>query len=239
MTRSPRSGPDRRPARRRRWGRRALLLRFLTAVGPAVISIVLRVLGRTLRIALVNFDELSGTWARGEQVIIAFWHNRLLMMPLAANGARICVLVSHHRDGEIATRALSHWGIHAVRGSATRGAVGGFQRLVNAYRQGYSLAVVPDGPRGPCCVAKPGVIHLARTTGAPIFPVTYAASRAVRLRSWDRLIIPLPFSRVTIVVGEPVRVPRAAAAEQMEAHRLQLERCLNELTRAAETRLAA
>lgn len=238
MTSSAKRESTRLGVRRRPWGRR-VLLRFLTAVGPAVISVVLRVLGRTLRITLVNFDELSGAWARGEQVIVTFWHNRLLMMPFAANGARICVLVSHHRDGEIATRALSHWGIHAVRGSVTRGAVGGFQRLVNAYRQGYSLAVAPDGPRGPRYAAKPGVIHLAKATGAPIFPATYAASRALRLRSWDRLIIPLPFSRVTIAVGDPVRVSRAAAAEQMEEHRLRLERCLNELTRAAETRLAA
>jgi lysophospholipid acyltransferase (LPLAT)-like uncharacterized protein len=75
-------------------------------------------------------------------VIIAFWHNRLLMMPIAAAGRPICILNSQHRDGEIATRVASRWNVRSVRGSATRGAVAGFLSLVRAYREGFSLAVV-------------------------------------------------------------------------------------------------
>ena len=125
-----------------------------------------------------------------------------------------------------------------VRGSVTRGAVAGFKRLLAEYRNGYSLAVVPDGPRGPRYAAKPGVIHLARATGAPVFPVTFAASRAAHLRSWDRLIIPLPFARVAIVFGQPLYVDRHAAEEQLEECSCTLEARLNELGRAAESKLA-
>ncbi len=226
-------------APRRRWPRwHKSLLRSIAPLAPPVVNAALSALFRTLRVRLVDEEDLFSRWARGEKVIVAFWHNRMLMMPLAARGQRVCILVSLHRDGEIATRALSRRGIHVVRGSVTRGAVAGFKRLLAEYRNGYSLAVVPDGPRGPRYAAKPGVIHLARATGAPVFPVTFAASRAAHLRSWDRLIIPLPFARVAIVFGQPLYVDRHAAEEQLEECRCTLETRLNELGRAAESKLA-
>jgi lysophospholipid acyltransferase (LPLAT)-like uncharacterized protein len=172
-------------------------------------------------------------------VIVAFWHNRLLMMPLLAAGVPVSIMVSHHRDGEIATRALALWGIRTVRGSSTRGGVSGFLRLVEAFRRGDTLAVIPDGPRGPRYEAKPGVIRLAKATGATIFPVSCAVSRSLNLRSWDRLIIPLPFARVAFLAGEPIDVSRSAQGADLEAHRCDLANQLTELTRAAELRLAA
>jgi hypothetical protein len=215
------------------------LLRLASAVGPFLASAALRALGWTLRRRLVDAGDLFRRWERGERVIVAFWHDRLLVMPLFAEGVPVCALASQHRDGEIATRALATWGIHMVRGSATRGAVGGFLRLVHAFRAGYNLAVIPDGPRGPRHSAKPGVIRLAKATGAPIFPVSYAASRSVRLGSWDRLMIPLPFARVTVIVGEPVVVARGAGEPELEEHRRTLETRLGELGRIAEDRLGA
>jgi lysophospholipid acyltransferase (LPLAT)-like uncharacterized protein len=129
--------------------------------------------------------------------------------------------------------------VATVRGSASRGAVGGFLRLVDAYRRGHDLAVLPDGPRGPRYVAKPGVVHLAKAVGSPIFPVAYAASRAARLRSWDRLIIPLPFARVLVQIGEPLEVPSHANAEQLDRCRAELEHRLIALTQAVESQVAA
>jgi lysophospholipid acyltransferase (LPLAT)-like uncharacterized protein len=210
-----------------------------SSVGPFLASATLRALGRTLRLRLVDAEDLFARWRRGERVIVAFWHDRLLVMPLFARGVPVCVLVSQHRDGEIATRALAAWGIHMVRGSATRGAVSGFLRLVQAFRTGYNLAVIPDGPRGPRHRAKPGVIRLAKATGAPIFPVSYAASRSLRLGSWDRLMIPWPFARVTVMVGEPLLVARAAEDGELEDGRRALEERLRALGRMAEDALAA
>jgi lysophospholipid acyltransferase (LPLAT)-like uncharacterized protein len=211
---------------------------LLTSVAPLLLSGALRLLAKTVRIEYLHGEELFGRWARGEQLIVAFWHNRVVMMPIPSRGRKLCIMNSQSRDGEIATRALARWGIRSVRGSATRGGAAGFMRLVNAYRAGYDLAVVPDGPRGPRYVVKPGVIHLARVTGAPIVPVTYAASRIRQLRSWDRLIIPLPFSRVLYVIGEPLRVPRDADDRDLEALRCELEARLNTITQAAETEVA-
>ena len=222
------------PAPKGRHPWRAFFLDLLTAVGPVLISGVLHLLALTIRIRHLETAELFARLQRGEQVIAAFWHNRAVMMPIANRGYKLCVLNSQSRDGEIATRALARWGIRSVRGSATRGGVGGFLQLLRAYRDGYNLAVVPDGPRGPRYVVKAGVIHLARATGATIFPVTYAATRQRRLRSWDRLIIPLPFARVTYIAGEPLQVPRHATDADVETLRRELETRLNRITEAAE-----
>jgi hypothetical protein len=210
------------------------LLRALTIVAPFFISGALRLLAWTVRIRYVDADELFARWQCGEQLIVAFWHNRVVMMPIAHRSRKVCIMSSQSRDGEIATRALARWGIRSVRGSATRGGASGFLQLVRAYRDGYDLAVVPDGPRGPRYVVKPGIIHLARATGAPIFPVSYAATRRCQLRTWDRLIIPLPFARVAYVAGEPLLVPRHASDADVETLRRELEARLNRVTDTAE-----
>ena len=227
------SGGTKFPAKKDRpWRKPAL--RLLTVVAPYLISGALRLLSKTVRIRFANAEELFARWERGEQVIVAFWHDRVAMMPIAYGGRRLCIMNSQHRDGEIATRALARWGIRSVRGSASRGGAVGFMQLVKAFRDGYDLAVVPDGPRGPRHVAKAGVIYLARATGAPIFPVSYAATRRRQLRSWDRLMIPLPFSGILFVVGEPLAVPRHTADDEIDVKRKVLEARLNEITQSAE-----
>jgi lysophospholipid acyltransferase (LPLAT)-like uncharacterized protein len=223
--------------RDRPWRKRAL--RLLTVIAPYLISGALQLLSKTVRIRFANVEELFARWERGEQVIVAFWHDRVVMMPIAYRGRKLCIMNSRHRDGEIASRALARWGIRSVRGSASRGGAVGFIQLVNAFRDGYDLAVVPDGPRGPRHVAKPGVIHLARATGAPVFPVSYAATRKRRLHSWDRLMIPLPFSSILFVAGEPLAVPRHTPDDEIDAKRQLLEARLDEITQAAEAGVTA
>jgi lysophospholipid acyltransferase (LPLAT)-like uncharacterized protein len=211
----------------------------LARLAPPLLRVVLRLLRSTLRIDTVGDETLRARWARGERAIVSFWHNRLLMLPLIAAGQPMCILVSHHRDGEIATNLLGAWGVTTVRGSASRGAVAGFLRLVDAYRHGHNVAVLPDGPRGPRYVAKPGVVRLAKAVDSPIYPISWAANRVARLRSWDGLIIPLPFARVRIQVGEPLEVPPHASAEQLECCRGELERRLIALTESVEAAVAA
>lgn len=212
---------------------------FLARLAPPVLRFALRLLRWTLRVDTVGGEVLQSRWARGERAIVSFWHNRLLMLPLVAAGQPICIMVSHHRDGEIATNLLGAWGVTTVRGSASRGAVAGFLRLVAAYREGHNVAVLPDGPRGPRYVAKPGVVRLAKAVGSPIFPISYAADRVARLRSWDGLMIPLPFARVRIAIGEAIEVPPQASPEQLEACRAELERRLQALSESVEAALAA
>jgi hypothetical protein len=208
---------------------------LFVVLGAAVLHVALRILGWTTRKRFIDGEDLLGRFARGEPVILAFWHGRMAMMGFAYHGRKACIMNSQHRDGELITRAIRRFGIEVVRGSSTRGWVGGMKGLLQAQRRGCDLVVVPDGPRGPRCRAKSGVVQLARATGLPIYPVSYAASRSRTLRrSWDWLMLPLPFTRVNYVVEAPVRIGRGATKSEMEEARLTLEARLNRATRRAD-----
>jgi lysophospholipid acyltransferase (LPLAT)-like uncharacterized protein len=218
------------PARRRRDR-----LSWLVPLAAALVTAVLVLLKLTTRRRYLNGEWLFAHWAGGGQVILAFWHEQLVMMPFPYTGRRAAIMVSRHRDGELIARAVRPLGIQAVRGSSTRGWSGGLKGLLRAYRGGADIAFVPDGPRGPRYVAKGGVVQMARATGAPIVPVAAAARWHHRIASWDRLIVPYPGSRLVYVAGEPLRVPADADGGALEAARAALERELTRLTEAAAT----
>ena len=156
-----------------------LKLRLLPPLGYAVI----RSLGATLRLRTLYPERVEARWAEGKNVIIAFWHSRQLMMPLAYKGLRVKIFISAHRDGELMARILAWFGFGAVRGSTTRGGSRALRELVRAGRAGVDLVVTPDGPRGPRCQAQSGVIVLAKLTGLPILPLTFAASKKNSLQA--------------------------------------------------------
>jgi lysophospholipid acyltransferase (LPLAT)-like uncharacterized protein len=201
-----------------------------------LVTCVLLVLKLTLRRRLVGGEPLLARWARGEQTVLAFWHEQLVMMPFAYRGRRVCIMVSRHRDGELITRAVRPLGVETVRGSSTRGWAGGLKGMLRAYRDGADLAFAPDGPRGPRRMVKSGVIQVARATGATIVPVAAAARWCRRLRSWDRLVVPFPASVVVYVAGTPLTVPGGADAAELERLRIVLEHELERLTATAAER---
>ena len=192
-------------------------------------------LSKTLRVEYVGTQEVFAHWTQGGQVILAFWHNRLVLMPFPYRGQKACIMNSAHRDGEIISRVIRRFKIVSVRGSSTHGRVAGLRGMIEAYQAGYDLIIVPDGPRGPRYQAKSGVVQLARVTGAPVYPVTYGAAWKTTIGSWDRLLIPFPFSKIVYIVGRPVRVPADASAEVMETKRQELEHKLCQITTQADT----
>lgn len=164
-------------------------------------------------------DERMREWERrGEHFILAFWHRHLLLMPYAYQGKGISVLVSQSTDGELIARTVARLGIDSSRGSSSRGGAVGMRSLLRKAAEGWDIAFTPDGPRGPLREVQPGVILAAAATGLPIQPVALAATRRKELRSWDRFVVPKPFSTVHFVYGEPLAVerrgdPAIAAAE--------------------------
>ncbi len=177
-------------------------------------------------------DERVREWERrGGHFILAFWHRHLLLMPYAYRGRRISVLVSQSKDGELIARTVARLGIDSSRGSSSRGGIAGMRSLLRKAAGGWDIAFTPDGPRGPLREVQPGVILAAASTGLPIQPVAIAASRARLLRSWDRFMIPLPFSTVHIVYGEPLVVERRG---DLEAAAAELKRRLEAAEAAAE-----
>jgi 3-deoxy-D-manno-octulosonic-acid transferase len=195
-------------------------------------------LRRTTRCEYVGAADVRERVRRGERVIVAFWRDHLLGMSIASAGGPVRLLISWHRDGEIAVRCLRRFGMVSVRGSSTRGGIGGVRRLLEALRAGHPIVVVPDGPRGPRHRAKPGVVQLARASGAEIVPVGFAASRVLRAASWDRLVVPLPFARLLFVQGRSLTVPRGASAGDTERARQALESELERLDGEARGLLA-
>jgi lysophospholipid acyltransferase (LPLAT)-like uncharacterized protein len=215
----------------------------LAAVAPPLAACLVRSLGRTLRLVVEGTDELGPLWQARRPLIYAVWHGRILMIPwlnarlrrtAGARSARI--LASRSPDGELITRYARRFGLDVVRGSSSRGGSAALRALVGALRVGEDVAVIPDGPRGPCRRAQPGVVVLAALSGAPIVPVGFAARPARHLASWDEFMIPLPFARAAAVFGAPVVVDR----ESDRARALKdVERAIEDATAAAERRAQA
>lgn len=158
-------------------------------------------------------------------VIFALWHNRIFTIPpiwwrTGGNLRKSVVLTSASKDGAILAKAMAVFGLGAVRGSSSRRAVAALIGMKRALQEGHDVCITPDGPRGPCYSFHPGVIKLAQATGAAIVPIHLHFTSAWRLKTWDRLVIPKPFSRVTVVFGELLVVPRkldeAGFAAQIE-----------------------
>ncbi len=147
------------------------------SVLPAIAAWGIRLLGRTMTIATVGGETVDAFIQKGNPIIIAFWHGRQLMMPLAYRGKSASILISHHRDGEIIANIMKEFCFGAIRGSSSRGGMQALRQLVFAGKQGKDLVITPDGPRGPSCQVQAGVISLAKLTGFPIVPLTFACSK--------------------------------------------------------------
>jgi len=202
-----------------------------TAAISLVAASLIRLLRRSVRLRHHGDEAMRGWEQRGERFILAFWHRHLLLMPYAYRGRRISVLVSQSRDGELIARTVARLGIDSSRGSSSRGGVAGMRTILRKGAEGYDLAFTPDGPRGPAGEVQPGVVLAAAATGFPIQPVAIAATWAKRLRSWDRFLVPLPFSTVHFAYGEPLMVERRG---DMEAAAAELKRRLEATEGAAE-----
>ena len=192
----------------------------------------IRILGRLVRMRHHGDGPKRERERTGERYLIAFWHRHLLLMPHVYGGEKITVLISQHGDGEIAALATKRLpGIFADRGSSTRGGSSAVRLLLRRVREGFDLAITPDGPKGPVRVAKPGAVQVAALAGIPIIPVAMAPTRRKLLASWDRFVVPLPGSTVHFVYGEPWWVERGRDPDEAA---WELTRRLCELEARAE-----
>jgi hypothetical protein len=210
---------------------------------PLLGAHLVKLLAYTLRIRVEGQDRVDALVHADRRIILAFWHRRLLMMPLAyawkrvaADGTArgVAILSSDSKDGERSAATWRHFGIHAVRGTASEDGAKALVRMIRAVKDGWDFGITPDGPRGPRQVLKPGVVALARRTGAWIVPVTVAYGARIELKTWDAMPIPLPFSRAIVRYGEPFQVePKADEAEEC----FRLEAFMNRLEGWAEESL--
>lgn len=200
-----------------------------------LVAAYIRLVARTSRFETRGGERPAALWDAGRPFILAFWHGRLLMAPIAWRvGAPMNMLISGHADGRIIADAIGHFGLGTVTGSRSKGGAGALRAMLKALEAGQNVGVTPDGPRGPAMRATAGIIAAARLGRAPILPLAYATTRRRILGSWDRFHLALPFSRGVFLWGEPLVVPRDADAAALDAARALLEARLNDLTAEAD-----
>lgn len=201
-----------------------------------LIAALLRLCMKTWRRHWVDTADYPD--ARGN-VIFCIWHNRLaLTLACYDEVARskwpaqgIAAMISASRDGGLLAGIVERFGVQPVRGSSSRRGPQALLEATTWVDRDYSIAITPDGPRGPVYTVQEGIILLAQLTGRPIIPTSNFTRWKIRLRSWDRFQIPLPFARCEVRYGEPIWVPREATDEERERLRTRLEQAMRALTR--------
>ena len=213
------------PARRQltRWQRAQAA--SIAAVGYPLVAM----LGATLRWRVRGLDHLDRLRRDGTPPVMAFWHGRILAATYYFRRRGIMVITSENFDGEWIARIIERFGYGTARGSTSRSGRRALLQLKRAVAAGRPAGFTVDGPRGPAEQAQPGAVWLAGATGSPLLPFHLEAARSWTAGSWDRTQVPKPFSRVALVVGAPIEVPRDPAPDALEAKRLELERTLQRL----------
>ena len=193
---------------------------------------LLKILGRTLRFEI---DDRAGIVGQPvvENYIGALWHNRLLIFPLVLRrffpNRHGAALISASRDGDLLSDAIHRFDFDVVRGSSSKLGATGLLQLSDVLAKGGDVVITPDGPRGPAYELGQGIIFLAQKTGAAVLPMNMEYSGCWRVKSWDRFIVPRPFSKVRIIIGQPEQIRATSNDEEFEAERLRLQNAMMSL----------
>lgn len=203
------------------------------AVIPRLLSWLIRAWFATCRVTVHDAHYREQCREYDNPVIATFWHYAILYNFYHMREKTGVAMVSASKDGEYIARLAGCFGYATVRGSRNRKGMQAMKEMMKYIGEGRHAALVADGSQGPPLVVQPGSILLASKTEAPILPMLWSASRYYAINSWDRLVIPKPFSRIDFFYGEPIFVPKDLKAEGIEVYRLQLERNLNSIYQKA------
>ena len=193
----------------------------------------IRLIGPTLRVCMSGEDDAQQTFCQ-RPLIGSFWHSSIIPATYLFRGCGIRVMSSNSYDGEYMGRIIHKFGFVAVKGSSSRNAVRALLGLRRALEDGWTVAFTLDGPRGPRHTVKPGPTALARSSGVAISAFHVAVDQAWVLTSWDRMMIPKPFSRVLLRCATLIRVPAEASDEDLERYSAELQRSMDRACEFAE-----
>ncbi|MGA9770488.1 MAG: lysophospholipid acyltransferase family protein [Blastocatellia bacterium] len=212
--------------------------RIIIRVAGIFFYLLIGMICSTLRWEVRGGAHLDSILSSGHRAIFTFWHTCIFSATWFWRRRGIVVMSSQSRDAEYTSRFIRRFGYGATRGSATRGGRQALVEMSECLMSGIDVAFTIDGPRGPVYVAKPGAITLARHTGQAILPFHIAVRRRLELSSWDRLQIPLPFTRAAAFIAEPIYVPRDAGKDEIAQKQLALQFALDRLRNEADKWLA-
>ena len=199
-----------------------------------VIYAIARFIGWSMKIEIVGLDAIEKL-PGGK--ILAGWHGRTLMAANVFKGRGVWTIISQSRDGEMQNRIFRKFGFTTIRGSSGRGGVKAAVESIKVLREGATMAFTPDGPRGPSGVVQSGMMLMARKSGAALVPCGVSANRRWLAGSWDRYMVPKPFSRGIMIFGDPLYIPDGATDDDVEEIRKTLENELHRLEAEAERRM--
>jgi len=179
-----------------------------------------------------NIDVFYDNLRHQQAVIFIAWHGRIAFPPCFWNrSSKLSALVSPHRDGQLIAGLLKRFGIENISGSTNENPRSAAVKLLRELKNNTSIAIIPDGPRGPSMTMTMSPIYYAKTTGKPIIGMTYSIAKSrVLSKSWDRMLIPLPFQKGIVAVTKPFFIPKNIAKEKLETYRKQIEHEMNDLT---------
>lgn len=216
---------------------------FLTKVAAWLLVGSLRLLFATIRkefeLPQGNRQLLAYEPEITDRYLYCTWHDSIVMPLFMGEPHHMAALVSQHQDGSYLAETMKRLGIVCVRGSSKRGAVQALREALTTAEQ-YHITITPDGPRGPRREMKDGIIYLASKSGRAILPMTFECSSFWRFKgSWTDLVVPKPFSRVKMILGEPIEVPPHATREQIAEFTTRVQQAMDHVYAQAEVRRAA
>ncbi len=213
-------------------GKSKLFKKLRVKILPSIIRLLIYLIGKTTRFTVIgeqNYKNIKGP------VIFTFWHNRIFLSVYyyryVLKRKNICVLVSPSRDGELLSITIDKLGFSKAKGSSKHYTKNALTTMLDSFKNGFDGAIVPDGPQGPKYKVKEGVIRIARKAGLPLIPVVYNTSGKKILPTWDSFLLPLPFSRVVLIYGEPLVISSDTSDEES---RNLLEKRLTDITQKAD-----
>ena len=178
-------------------------LRF---IGNYFLFNVVNVLCKTLRITFINKNVIEKLDKDGKNYVLAFWHGSMLIPWFLGRNKNFAALISKSKDGDLLSRILKGWHYEVVRGSSSTGGNVALGIMVDYAKNNYSIAITPDGPKGPIHKSKAGAVITAKKSGLPLVMVGIGHEKKRILKSWDKFEIPKFFSKVKVVYSDPVFV---------------------------------
>ncbi len=190
---------------------------------------LIRVIGLLVSFEVEGIEHIEAIESSGRKPIYCFWHDQIFLSTYYFRDRGIVVLTSQSRDGEYIARFIKRFGYGAVRGSSSRGGVAGLVEMIRLTRKGLPMGLSVDGPKGPRHVAKSGAVMLAKKSGFPILPFAIRPQKYWTVNSWDKLVIPKPFTTAIVTIEKPIEVSADASEAEQEVKLVELQSTLDRL----------
>lgn len=209
--------------------------KVIKLVAPTFVSVVIKILHKTIKWKIVGKENLNDVIS---PVIFSFFHGRMVMLSLLyniirKNDRKIKMILSPHFDGILGAKIAEKFGIGSLKGSSSKNSYKLLKSIHNI--KDFDIGITPDGPRGPFQKVKSGVVYISKATGFPIVPISYSVSKYKMLKSWDKFIIPLPFSKGVYVIGKPIYIPSTITKEEIPNYQRVVEEEMIRITELSDS----